>query len=71
MTSPRGRPALRFGVKEMTSKRVVFENAKHDFPQRILYWLGEDGRLHARIEGTLRGKAESEDWVWSRSSLTP
>ncbi len=71
MTSPRGRPALRFGLKELSSKKVVFENARHDFPQRILYWLGTDGRLHARIEGTMRGETASEDWVWSRSALVP
>lgn len=71
LASPRGRPALRFGLKESSPGKVVFENVKHDFPQRILYWLGEDGRLHARIEGTLRGEAASEDWVWRKSSLVP
>ena len=71
LTSPRGRPALRFGLKEMYPRKVVFENAQHDFPQRILYWLDADERLHARIEGTTGGKAASEDWIWSKSSLTP
>lgn len=64
-------PALRFGLKELSPKKVISENEKHNFPQRILYRLGEDGRLHARIEGTMRGEAASQDWVWTKSSLVP
>lgn len=65
--SPRGRPATPFRLKEAAAKRVVFENPEHDFPQRILYWLTEDGALHARIEGTLKGKPQSEEWSWRRA----
>jgi hypothetical protein len=64
--SPQGRPATPFRAIENVKGRVVFENKEHDFPNRILYWLGEDGRLHARIEGTLRGQPASEEWTWSR-----
>jgi hypothetical protein len=66
LASPKGRPATPFRLVESGEKRVVFENAQHDFPRRILYWLGEDGRLHARIEGTQGGKAASEEWAWSQ-----
>ena len=31
--------------------QAVFEAPEHDFPKRILYSLGEDGRLYARIDG--------------------
>jgi hypothetical protein len=65
-TSPGGRPAVAFTAIEITDTRVVFENRQHDFPQRILYWLGEGGRLHARIEGTMNGKTASEEWSWAR-----
>ena len=65
--SPRGRPATPFTLIELKGKRVVFENAKHDFPQRIIYWLSDDGALHAKIEGTLKGKPASEEWTWHRS----
>ncbi len=62
---PGGRAPTPFTLKESTASRVVFENLQHDFPQRILYWL--DGkRLCARVEGTMGGKVEGEQWCWSR-----
>jgi hypothetical protein len=64
--SPQGRPATPFRAVENVKGRVVFENTRHDFPTRVLYWLGEGGTLHARIEGTLRGQPASEEWAWSR-----
>jgi len=64
--SPGGRPATPFRLKEAGPRRVVFENPTHDFPQRILYWLGDDLKLHARIEGTSNGKPAAEEWSWSR-----
>src|SRR5687768_12520025 len=39
LTSPGGRPAIRFPLKELAERRIVFENPTHDFPQRILYWI--------------------------------
>ncbi len=66
MASPLGKPPVPFCAIELNDHRVVFENREHDFPQRVLYWLEADGRLHARIEGTLRGRAQSEDWIWAR-----
>jgi hypothetical protein len=64
--SPRGRPATPFRLVESAKNRVVFANPQHDFPQRILYWLEDDGRLHARIEGEQKGKPASEEWAWRR-----
>lgn len=66
--SPGGRPATPFRLIEQKEKRVVFENAKHDFPQRVIYWLSDDGALHAKIEGSLNGKTASEEWTWRRAS---
>ena len=66
--SPGGRPATPFRLKAGGPGRVVFENPAHDFPQRILYWLGDDGKLHARIEGTANGKPGDEEWSWSRTA---
>ena len=58
---PGGRPATEFKMKELGDKRIVFENAAHDFPQRVLYW--RDGEaLMARIEGTINGKERGEQW---------
>jgi hypothetical protein len=67
--SPRGRPATPFKMIEQGDKRVVFENAEHDFPRRIIYWMSNDGSLHAKIEGTLNGKPAAEEWAWQRSAL--
>jgi len=65
--SPGGRPATPFRCVELAGRKVVFENPEHDFPQRILYWLTDDGALHARIEGKLKGQPASEEWAWTRS----
>ena len=45
--SPAGGTATEFHVVEAGDKKVVFENPKHDFPTRILYWLDGDGASKA------------------------
>jgi hypothetical protein len=68
---PGGRsPATPFTLKTMARERVVFENAAHDFPQRIIYWRDGD-TLRARIEGAVDGKSRSMEWRWTRSALAP
>ena len=66
--SPGGRPPTPFRMIELRNKRVVFENAEHDFPNRVIYWLDAKGLLHAKIEGTQVGKPAAEEWTWRRSS---
>ena len=66
LAMPKGRPATPFRLIESTKTRAVFSNPAHDFPQRVLYWLTDDGRLHAKIEGSQGGKPASEEWAWSR-----
>jgi hypothetical protein len=65
--SPQGKPATPFRLVELGHKRVVFENPSHDFPRRIIYWLGRDSSLHAKIEGTLKGLPAAEEWKWRRT----
>ena len=65
--SPSGRPATPFRLAESSERRVVFSNPELPYPTRILYWLAPDGLLHARIEGTLKGKAASEEWSWKKT----
>ncbi|MEA2239886.1 MAG: hypothetical protein QOC81_4610 [Thermoanaerobaculia bacterium] len=65
LAMPRARPETPFPVKSATATRIVFENPDHDFPQRIIYWR-DGAKLCARTEGTIKGKAESEEWCWSR-----
>ena len=66
MASPMGRPAIRFALVSAGASRAVFENPEHDFPRRITYWLGKDGKLHARVEGEEGGTPSAMEWAWSR-----
>ncbi len=45
----------------------IFENKKHDFPQRIIYRFITDDSLHARIEGKVKRKFKSGDFYYSRT----
>lgn len=65
VSSPGGAPPTSFCAVEIGEHRVVFENRQHDFPQRILYWLDDAGRLHARIEGPLNSPEAAQEWIWS------
>ncbi len=47
---------------------VVFENADHDFPQRIIYRLTEEGALAASIEGVSSGQWKKIDFPMRRVS---
>ena len=67
--TPQG--GLMVGMSRMVADgRVTFENAAHDFPQRILYWR-EGDRLRARVEGMLEGRQMSEDYAWRRVVSAP
>ena len=70
-TQPGGRPAVPFRMKELGAQRVVFENLGHDFPQRIIYWQTKPGELRARVEGTVDGKHEFEEWIWTKVPAAP
>ena len=59
-----------FKMTTKTVDEVVFENSQHDFPQRIRYRRSGDA-LHARIEGTVDGKASVIDFPYVRVSCTP
>src|SRR5262245_1263678 len=63
---PGGKTTTEFKLKSLEKEKVTFENEKHDFPQRIIYWIA-DGKLNARIEGTVNGKERVMEWAWSKS----
>jgi len=57
-----GRPSDPFMlVQGAETNRVVFENAAHDFPQRIVY-RATSGGLVARIEGDEQGRFHFVEW---------
>ena len=64
--SPRGAAPTLFRLVEITENKAVFADPTHDFPQRVLYWLTPDGALHARVEGTIRRQARSEESRWTK-----
>ena len=68
MAQPGGAPATVFRAVEIGPGRAVFENAGHDFPQRITY-AREDDVLIARIEGEADGRARSLEWRFRRAEL--
>lgn len=58
--------AVRFEMTELTDNTCVFENAAHDFPQKISYTLVTPDSLVAEISGLVEGKARSEVFPMAR-----
>lgn len=50
-----------FMISKLGEKEAIFENPKHDFPQRIIYRLEQKDALFARIEGTVNGQLKGMD----------
>ena len=50
-----------FAFAKMGEKEIVFENLKHDFPQRIIYRSEKQDSLFARVEGMQNGKLAGMD----------
>ncbi len=57
---------VRFKQKTLTQTEVVFENLKHDFPQRIVYRKTSANTILAYIEGTKNGKYKKEEFPYTR-----
>ena len=55
-----------FAAIKLTANEVVFENPKHDFPQRIIYRLTDKDSLAARIEGKQGDKDAAMDFPMKR-----
>lgn len=56
IASPSGQKTTSFSLVSYSSNELVFENLKHDFPQRIIYKRDGDSLLTARVEGLHKGK---------------
>ncbi len=55
IAQPNGATATEFFLTELTAKRAVFDNPRHDYPKRIVYELGADGGMMATIGYTKGG----------------
>ena len=65
--APAGRRPVPFKLVESGAHKATFENLEHDFPQRIRYWLDEQGQLRARVED--KDGKKGVDFVFKRASL--
>ena len=66
---PRGGSPTRFPLVESPTDechRAVFENLKHDHPQRIIYESRGRDTLYIRIEGEPEEGPAEEDWLMRR-----
>jgi hypothetical protein len=62
---PSGQLGGEFPLKSVDVDSVTFENAAHDFPQRIGYRRRGD-RRDAWIEGTLDGRSQRAEFPYAR-----
>ena len=67
VAQPGGGASTSFRLVSVEGTTAVFENPDHDFPQRIIYRL-DDGKLCARIEGTVDGEDSAQGWCWQAVS---
>jgi len=63
-------PMALFYSIDVSPSRIVFENPKHDFPQRIGYERKVNALL-AWIEGTQNGKVRRVEFPYVRTSCGP
>lgn len=63
---PSGQPTATFTSKTITDAMVVFENAEHDFPQRVGYQHDRPDTLLAWIEGTVKGQTRKVEFPYTR-----
>ena len=79
VVKPSGQPEATFLLASAAEGELRFENAAHDFPQRIIYRRQPDATLLARIEGTRDGKQRAVDFqhamrrqdCWGRPLIVP
>lgn len=57
---------VRFKLMETTEKELLFENPKHDYPQKISYKQTSNKSLTAEISGLQFGKPNSEKYSMTK-----
>jgi hypothetical protein len=61
-----GEQPVAFKLIKSNNNTYTFENKMNEFPQRIIYELVSADSLHARIEGSYKGKETSSDFNFTR-----
>jgi hypothetical protein len=64
---PSGQPATTFLSRTIDEAMVVFENAEHDFPQRVGYERSSTDSLKAWIEGSDKGQPRRVEFAYRRA----
>ena len=49
-----------FTLSSTTERNLVFESAKYDFPQHVIYRREKDGSLEVRVDGTVSGEKRAK-----------
>lgn len=57
---------VRFDLTSITEKEMIFENPKHDFPNKIVYTQVKPDSLVAVIYGLKKGKPASETFAMKK-----
>jgi hypothetical protein len=70
IASPSGQATTIFRLLTLNDRKVVFENAAHDFPQRVVYERHSGERLVAHIEGTIDGNERRMDFPMTRTTCS-
>ncbi|MFZ6642042.1 DUF6265 family protein [Undibacterium sp. TC4M20W] len=65
---PSGKPEANFQLLSLDKQRVVFENPRPEFPQRVIYQLNADGSLLGRIEGKMKDQEKGIDFLMQKIS---
>jgi hypothetical protein len=72
IAQPSSQATTTFTAVSATEREAVFENLAHDFPQRVIYRMGEGGAtLQARIEGVRGGQLRGIDFPYVGVSCGP
>jgi hypothetical protein len=71
VAQPGGSPPTEFPAVSLATTAVTFENADHDFPNRVSYRQTGPASMLGRIEGTLDGVAKTVDFKFDRVPCPP
>lgn len=64
---PENEYPVAFKLTASTKTQAVFENPKHDFPQKIHYKLNVDGSLVAVVEGVVNGEPRRVEFRYTKT----
>ena len=65
---PSSQSEATFTAVRNAEREIVFENLKHDFPQRIIYRRTGPDALSARVEGLREGKLRGIDYSFKKAA---